>query len=54
MKMEGLPLPEIQRKLEQWVAENGSNIHNGHLTTRGMMIHAELLRNFFSLTFTRI
>jgi hypothetical protein len=47
MKMEGLPLSEIQRKLEQWVAENGSNIHNEHLTTRGMVIHAELLRNFF-------
>lgn len=39
MKGEGLPLPEIQGRLESWVKENESRIHNPHLTTRGMVIH---------------
>ena len=36
MKGEGLPLPEIQRKLESWVKENELRLYNGHLLTRGM------------------
>ena len=35
MKGEDLPLPEIQKSLEDWVKGNGSRLHNGHLTTRG-------------------
>lgn len=53
MKVEGLPLPDIQRTLEQWVAENGSGIYNEHLTTRGTVLHVSS-RNLPSLTFSRI
>jgi len=37
MKEEGLAPPDIQRRLEGRVEENGSHIYNEHLTTRGMM-----------------
>jgi hypothetical protein len=42
MKGEGLPLPEIQGRLESWVKENGLRIYNGHLLTRGMKIRMHL------------
>lgn len=38
LKEEGLPLPEIRTRLENWVEENKSRIYNEHLTTRGMMV----------------
>ena len=38
MKGEGLPLPEIQKRLEGWVKENELRIYNGHLLTRGTKI----------------
>lgn len=44
MKVEGLPLPEIRGVLERWVTENESRIYNEHLTTRGTVIYARLLR----------
>ena len=36
MKEEDIPIPEIRRRLESWVKENESQIHNGHLMTRGV------------------
>lgn len=45
MKGEGLPLPEIQTKLEGWVKENGSRIYNAHLTTRGVAIPTHTRRS---------
>ena len=51
--MEGPPLPEIQRVLERWVAENEHRIYNEHLTTRGMVI-CVCTRNRYLLRFPRI
>ena len=42
MKGEGLPLPEIQRILENRVKENEFRIYNGHLLTRGMTSYHHL------------